>query len=77
MQSNPRFVSTNKKWALGPILFFNPIILANFPFKSKTLSYEHLCAGSDNPFDSGRFLCIEINNGYYRYLGLSSCPRVG
>src|SRR3954471_5903434 len=40
MLSDPQIVSTNKKWALGPVLFFNFAILANSRFSAKTTAYK-------------------------------------
>jgi hypothetical protein len=40
MLLNPQIVSTNKKWALGPVLFFNFAILANSRFSAKTTAYK-------------------------------------
>jgi hypothetical protein len=37
------------------MLFFNRLILANFPFISKTLSWAHLGMESVISFNSGRF----------------------
>jgi hypothetical protein len=40
MLSDPQIVSTNKKWALGPVLFFNFVILSNSRFGAKTTGYK-------------------------------------